>query len=635
LRTDPRGRKCQKEGDEILSNEPFSFGPVAAEYAALGLPVFQLQIQGKKAAVEGWQEAATTDPAVALKLWEGETNRLFNIGVAMGGGIVAIDLDKPKADGEPDGEDSLMEYAAQHGGEIPPTWTFQTGRGGKQLLFRTDATIGNFVKILPNVDVRGKGGYSMFPPSIHPNGNPYQWLEGQNPSAMPDGPADLPGFLLELLTEEKTTGASFELPDKIPKGERNSTLFKMASSLRAQAYTEPEILATLTAVNAGRCDPPLPDKELETICGSVGKYERGSGISKKVSKSKLSLIPMSSVEARKAEYLIPPYLPRGMITVIGGISGSAKTWLALSMASSVTTGERLPFLTPYDAPPRPGYVYYFTNENDPNCVIRPRLDLMKPDLSKILIRGMGESIYDPLTLNDPRLNDLALEYPPALIIFDPIQSYLGAGVEMNKANEIRPITDWLGNFTKQHDCSTVLISHMSKPGVGIATALDRLLGSSDIRNVARSIIIVGNDPDNPDSRIFAHAKNSLGIPGCSQRFHIENGLGVVYDGECDLTADDIIKQSEGKRKKAAVTLTAAVNHLNELLYGDGVATLEQVERLQETMGVSRGTLYTAKKELAIQSISIGQPPNRKTWWVLPTVDIGKFKAEQERLEKGE
>lgn len=105
-----------------MTNEATGFGPIAAEYAALGLPVFQLQIQGKKAAVMAWEEAATTDPTVALKLWEGETNRLFNIGVAMGqrAGIVAIDLDRSKADGEPDGEDSLMEYAAQHGEKSRP-----------------------------------------------------------------------------------------------------------------------------------------------------------------------------------------------------------------------------------------------------------------------------------------------------------------------------------------------------------------------------------------------------------------------------------------------------------------------------------------------------------------------------------
>ena len=265
-----------------MSKEPFSFGPVAAEYAALGLPVFQLKIKGKEAAVMNWREVATTDPSAALKWWDGDTNRLFNIGVAMGHGIIAIDLDKPKADGEPDGEKSLMEYAAQHGGGIPPTWTFQTGRGGKQLLFRTDAPIGNFVGILPNVDVRGNGGYSMFPPSVHPNGNPYKWLDGLNPSAMPEGPADLPEFLLELLTKEESSGPAFELSDKISKGGRNDTLFRMAASLRAQEYTESEIFAMLKVVNEGRCDPPLPESELETICGSVGKYERGVERSKKV-----------------------------------------------------------------------------------------------------------------------------------------------------------------------------------------------------------------------------------------------------------------------------------------------------------------------------------------------------------------
>ena len=325
-----------------MNNEPISFGPIAAEYAALGLPVFQLQIQGKKAAVMDWQEAATTDPAVALKLWEGETNRLFNIGVAMGqrAGIVAIDLDKPKTDGEPDGEESLMEYTAQHGGEIPPTWTFQTGRGGKQLLFRTDAPIGNFVGILPNVDVRGNGGYSMFPPSIHPNGNPYKWLDGLNPSAMPDGPADLPAFLLELLTTKQETGAPFELPGKIPSGERNSTLFKMASSLRAQAYTEPEILATLKAVNAGRCDPPLPDRELETICGSVGKYARGSRRGQKVQELEVqSARDLQEEQLPPIKWVVVEMIPQGL-ALLASPPKYGKSWWVLDLCLSVSAGDR-------------------------------------------------------------------------------------------------------------------------------------------------------------------------------------------------------------------------------------------------------------------------------------------------------
>ena len=43
----------------------------------------------------------------------------------------------------------------------------------------------------PNIDVRGRGGYVVLAPSIHPSGRRFQWI---NPH---ERPADLPGWLLE------------------------------------------------------------------------------------------------------------------------------------------------------------------------------------------------------------------------------------------------------------------------------------------------------------------------------------------------------------------------------------------------------------------------------------------------------
>lgn len=341
------------------------------------------------------------------------------------------------------------------------------------------------------------------------------------------------------------------------------------------------------------------------------------------------LMPMSSVEARKAEYLLNPYLPRGMLAIMGGVSGAGKTYLVLSWISAITNGVRLPFQDWTSPAPPSGYVYYFTQENDPNTVIRPRLDLLGANLDKVLIQASNGTVYEPLTLNDPRLEEAAKDYPPTMIVFDPIQSYLGQGVEMNKANEVRPILDWLGGFAKRHNCTIVLISHMGKPGFGNSSALDRLLGSSDFRNAARSIIIVGRDPENKESRIFAHGKNSIGEPGTSQRYHIDGKNGVVYDGPCDLSADDIVKQSEEKRGRAkpATTLTGAIKQLEELLWTEGYATMEQVDTLQVSAGISAGTMSAARKELGLKKVSIGQPPHRKNWWVMPDVDIEKFKLE--------
>lgn len=144
-------------------------------------------------------------------------------------------------------------------------------------------------------------------------------------------------------------------------------------------------------------------------------------------------------------------------------------------------------------------------------------------------------------------------------------------MEMNKANEVRPILDWMGDYAKRHNCTIVLVSHMSKPGMG-NTSAHHLLGSSDFRNAARSIIIVGHDPENKETRVFAHEKNSIGEPGESQRYHIDGKKGVVYDGVCDLSADDIVKQSETKtRNKPVVTLTAAIKKLEELMWAGGSA----------------------------------------------------------------
>lgn len=338
---------------------------------------------------------------------------------------------------------------------------------------------------------------------------------------------------------------------------------------------------------------------------------------------------MDTVEERQAEYLIEPYLPRGMLTIMGGISGVGKTFLVLSWAAAVSRGERLGFQAGWQAAPERGYVYYFTQENDPNTVIAPRLRRLGADMSRIVIQSSGAGCYQQLTLDDPVLEQLAAVYPPALVIFDPIQSYLGSGVGMDRANEVRPILDWLGDYAKRHGCTVVLISHMSKPGANNTAALDRLLGSSDFRNAARSIIVVGRDPDQPDSRVFAHGKNSIGRPGPSQRYHIDEARGVVYDGECALTDDQIVRQGQpGGRTKPSPTLKQACSLLEELLNaGQGAADYKSVLELQEKWGISTGTLSSARSSLGIQSIYLGRSPHRKVWWVFPEIDKERFKRE--------
>ncbi len=309
---------------------------------------------------------------------------------------------------------------------------------------------------------------------------------------------------------------------------------------------------------------------------------------------------MCEIKPRKAEYLIEPYLPKGMITVLGGVSGVGKTWLALHWAAQVSRSMALD---------DPGAVYYFTQENDPAIVLQPRLQALGADTTHILVEKI-DAASPTMTLDDTRLRVAAEFLRPKLVIFDPIQSYLGARVEMNKANEVRPILDWLGRFAQEYDCAVVLVSHMAKPSATNGEALDRLLGSSDFRNAARSIIIVGRDPDAPDVRVFAHAKNSIGEPGPSWRYRVGDD-GVEMLGTCDLTANEIIKVGAKAVGRPAKSLEAATEALKELMGEKGWTSYDDVVKMAKEKGLAMSTMRRARDEMNMEVAR----DRKKSWWV--------------------
>lgn len=120
------------------------------------------------------------------------------------------------------------------------------------------------------MDVKGDGGCVLAPPTIHPSGEPYEWLDDAD--AM-ERPADLPEWLHSLVLADRSPSRTVGRTDgPIPDGARNKTLTQIAGAMRRAGMTPEEIEEALMSINEKRCDPPLPEREVRKVAKSIGRY---------------------------------------------------------------------------------------------------------------------------------------------------------------------------------------------------------------------------------------------------------------------------------------------------------------------------------------------------------------------------
>lgn len=310
------------------------------------------------------------------------------------------------------------------------------------------------------------------------------------------------------------------------------------------------------------------------------------------------LINMADVEVKEVEWLWYPYIPYGKITIVQGDPGEGKTTFILHLSALLSKGEPLPCESETREPVN---IVYQNAEDSLEDTIKPRLLEAKADCSRILVIDESKK---GLSMTDERLVKAIEDTEAKIVILDPIQAYLGADVDMHRANEIRPVLKRLGDIADKHGCAIILIGHMNKASGSKSTY--RGLGSIDFQATARSVLVVGRIKDNPTLRIIAHDKSSLAPEGRSMAFEMNRENGFRWLGHYDISVDELLSgyHQESKLKKAEMLL-------EEMLSDGGVAQAEVVERAKK-MDISKRILDTAKKNLSVQSRKNGD----KWYWYL-------------------
>jgi RecA-family ATPase len=321
---------------------------------------------------------------------------------------------------------------------------------------------------------------------------------------------------------------------------------------------------------------------------------------------------LADVEPEPVQWLWEPYIPLKMITLVSGDPGVGKTTLAMTLAAGLTTGRGIGGARLNEV----GNVLYLTNENSPSHVLRPRFDALGGDARRFFVL-QGTILADgspaSITLGDTeQLEEALTANGVRLVVIDPLQSFLGSGVDAHRANETRPVLDGLAKLADRTGCAIVITRHFSK-GIG-GSAIYRGMGSIDITGAARCELVVGRDPEDPSRVIMAHSKSNLGPLGTSLAYSIGKEGLVEWHGTSSHKANDLLGAPVMKPDRTAMEeaqeflVTALTN---------GPQTSNEITEQAKNLGISKATLRRAKKSLGVAHRPAGL---REAWMVeLPSV----------------
>lgn len=315
--------------------------------------------------------------------------------------------------------------------------------------------------------------------------------------------------------------------------------------------------------------------------------------------AELKIISMDEVTVEEVEWLWYPYIPFGKLTIVHGDGGEGKTTLILQLAALLSRGEKLPC----DSTERePIKIIHQTAEDGLGDTIKPRLLSGNADCSQIKVIDESEA---SLSMLDERIEKAIAETGAKVLILDPVQAYIGANVDMNRANEVRTILSQLGRIAEQYRCAVILVSHLNKAQGNKSNY--RGLGSIDFQAAARSVLVVGRIKDNLQVRVMAQSKSSLAPEGESIAFELDKENGFRWLGHYDISVDDLLSGIL-KEKKSEQAENLLLEYLSKGKYPQQVLL-----KKAQAVGISKRVLDEAKKSLGVKSTKEGNG----WYWELP------------------
>lgn len=324
----------------------------------------------------------------------------------------------------------------------------------------------------------------------------------------------------------------------------------------------------------------------------------------------------SNIEPKEAEWLWEDWIPRNELTIIDGDPGSGKSQMTIDIIARLTRGWAMPPFPRKGSQP-PANAIVLSTEDDAPTVIRPRLDAVGADTDRVLLLGHSDRL--PTFPKDLRwLENEVMEHQAGLVVIDPFYGFLGGKVDSNNDPKIRQTLGPMASIAHKTGAAIVLIRHLNKKSD--EPVMYRGGGSIAVLAQARSAIIIGRNPEEPETRVMAINKASLCRPPKSIAFGIEsvrNELDgtsrIEWIGEVELEAADIVKRPKGKQGRPT-KVDVAVERIQELLADGQTMPAKELQRvIMQECEIGERTFRTARKKIGVKSRPEGFRGERIAW----------------------
>ncbi len=391
--------------------------------------------------------------------------------------------------------------------------------------------------------------------------------------------------VLDLAELSRSTG--LELPEKSGLDDWAEQRRQAGTSRQEVARELSEWIDTLEDYRPVTRPETFQGGELQTAAGPV-------------------VVCMADVEPEEIRWLWHPRIARGKVTILEGDPGVGKSYVTAAIAAALSSGGGLPDCKSFE----PCRVLMLTAEDGLGDTLRPRLDSLGADVANVFACEVAVDFSTTEGLDFARRQ--MEKHRPALVTIDPIVAYVGTGTDTHRANQVRSILAPLAAFATEFGCAVLVVRHLSKGHA--ARSIYRGQGSIDFTAAARSVLLTGSDPTDPERRALVQIKTNIGPTAPALGFEIPDGR-FRWTGDTSLTASDLLSSEGSSEEKSAEE--EARDFLLDLLREGRVPATDVLKSAGED-GIKERSLRTAKRKLGVKSVREGFGPGSMSYWELPT-----------------